>query len=105
MGVSIIKEYCIYIKKGNCSPYILSSYNDIYSAKDSLYNILKLYDERKKLYFVDNDFFNNKYPEVSASDYYCIKERNVSDWIIYSELNSNNKNKILNFNKAIDILY
>ena len=95
-----MKEYCIYVRKGNGSPYIVSSYNDIYSTKEALYNMLSLYDIRKKLYFVDNDFFNNKYPEVSTCDYYCIKERNVSNWIDYKEINSSEKNNILNFEKT-----
>lgn len=94
-----MKEYCIYVKKGRCSPYIISSYTDIYATKEALYNMLSLYDIRKKLYFVDNDFFDNKYPEVIASDYYCIKERNVTDWIEYKENNFISKNKILNFKK------
>lgn len=82
---------CIYICRGNGSPYIVSSYNNIYFTKEVLYNMLSLYDVRKKLYFVDNDFFYNKYPEVYTCDYYCIKERNVSNWIDYKEINSSEK--------------
>jgi hypothetical protein len=100
-----MKEYCIYVRKGNGSPYILKEYNSIYAAKDALYNMLSFYETRKRIYFVDNDFFDNPYPEVAASDYYCIKERNITDWVTYKEIKTVDKNKMLKFKKPIDILF
>lgn len=66
--------------------------------------MLLYYNERKKMYFVDNDFYNNKYPDFCSTDYYCIKEREVSEWQQYKEFKLSNKNKIINFKKSIDIL-
>ena len=93
-----MKEYCIYVCKGRCSPYIVSSYNSIYEAKEALYNMLDYYKTRKKLFFVDNDFYNNIFSNYVSGDYYCIKEREVTEWIKYEEYKSNQKcNKIINF--------
>ena len=61
----------------------------------------KIYDNKRKFYYVDNDFFNNKYPYTLNGDYYCIKQRQVSEWVSYSKFNIYNK-KIIKFNKYID---
>lgn len=98
-----MKEYCIYIIRGSASPYTLGIYKNIYDAKDALNNILKLYNNRRKIFFVDNDYFENIYPNSVSGDYYCIKERDVSEWIDYREFNINNNenNKILEFNRFL----
>lgn len=90
-------EYCIYIQRGSCTPYTVGTYKSIYDAKYALNNMLDLYKIRRKLYFVDNDFFDNEFSNLSCSDYYCIKERQVSEWKKYSEFS--NHNNILQFNK------
>ena len=66
--------------------------------------MLLLYTERRKSYFVDNDFYNNIYPNFCASDYYCIKERDVTEWLNYKEFEVTKENKIINFKDSIDIL-
>lgn len=72
-------------------------FNNIDSAKLKLYEMLDLEEERHSPYFVDNDFFNNKYNISTKLKYYCIKEREVSEWQNYSE----EKNKKENDNKII----
>ena len=91
-------EYCIYIQKGSCTPYVVGTYNSIYDAKHALNNMLELYKIRRKLYFVDNDFYDNEFSNLCSSDYYCIKVRQVSEWKKYSEFSSHNNN-ILQFYK------
>jgi len=65
-----------------------------------------LEEERKRPYFVDNDFFHNKYVMVGKLKYFCIKERDVSEWNTYSERESKkvNSNKIIFLNDFKNVL-
>lgn len=55
------KEYGIYIRQGQGKPYMLQTFNDINLAKIKLFEMIALEEERERPYFVDNDFYNNKY--------------------------------------------
>lgn len=93
-----MKEYGIYIRHGNAKPFMIHIFNNLDGAKLKLYDILRLEDERQRPYYVDNDFFNNKYHYESKLSYYCIKVRDVSDWVLYSEEKElGNKNNIIYF--------
>lgn len=73
-------------------------YNNIDSAKAMLYQMIQLEEERRRPYFVDNDFYKNKYGLVSNVKYMRIKVREVSEWDTYSELENNfdnNNNNVL----------
>lgn len=74
-------------------------YNNIDSAKAKLYEMIQLEEERFRPYYVDNDFFKNKYNMALKLKYFCIKERDVSEWTNYSKEESirDNDNKILYF--------
>lgn len=94
-----MKEYCLYIRNGNGKPYTIETSLSIEKVKTTLYSITQLEEERQRPYFVDNDFFDNKYSLSFKQKYLCIKERDVTDWVNYSEekTNSNNKSNILYF--------
>lgn len=94
-----MKEYCIYIKCKNGEPYILSFYSNILNAKQKLFEMIQIEEDRGRPYFVDNDFFKNKYILSSNLKYYCIKEREVSDFKKYSEeaTTKEENNKIIYF--------
>lgn len=102
-----MKEYSILIRNGSGCPYFLGTYKDITSAKKAILNLVKFEEEKNNMYFVDNDFFQNKYCYASCLKYMCIKEREVSDWNNYSEENISGKiNNIIylkNITKNIDI--
>lgn len=104
-GGIILKEYGIYIRNGSGTPYMIHIYNNIYSAKSKLYEMIELDEERHRPYFVDNDFFSNKYNTASKLKYYCIKCREVSDWKTFSETDITKDNdKIIflnNFKKSL----
>ena len=89
-------EYGIEVIHGTGMPYMVNSYNNISDCIIALENMLSLYDNKRKFYYVDNDFFNNKYPYTLNGDYYCIKQRNISKWLKY-EMNTIRKNNILYF--------
>lgn len=92
-----MKEYCIYVRQGTGNPYFLSPYNNIIEAKKALFEIIQLEEERQRPYYIDNDFFQNKYVLLNNLKYLCIKERNVEEWQKYSEENTveENNNKII----------
>lgn len=78
-------------------------FNNIDSAKTKLYEMVDLEIHRHRPFFVDNDFFVNQYPLSLNLKYFCIKEREVSDWSNYSEKNTNKKksSNIIYFNNFI----
>ncbi len=80
-----MKEYGIYTICNGGTPYMIHFFNDITSAKLKLYDMISLEEERGRPYFVDNDFFKNKYAYCVKLKYFCIKERDVSDFTKYSE--------------------
>lgn len=101
-----MKQYGIYIRQGSGTPYMIHFYDNIYSAKQKLYEMIQLEEERQRPYFVDNDFFDNKYSLVGNLKYFLIKERDVSDWENYSEEGTKikNDNKIIYFNNLKKVL-
>lgn len=87
-----MKEYTIYARQGNAKPYTIGTYKTISSAKLKLYDIISLEIERKRPFFVDNDFFENKYTLGSELFYISILERDVKEWKRFSELDSTKNN-------------
>lgn len=106
LGVLLIKEYCIEVMHGRGEPYLVQSYKSVRDAKIALDNMLVIYSNRRKTFYVDNDFFNNKFENLISGDYFCIKEREVTEWVKYSEqstIKNNLKNNIIYFKNYIDI--
>lgn len=102
-----MKEYCIYCIWNGGEPFIQGIYKTLDSAKASLSDMISLEEERGRLYYVDNDFFNNKHSYVGRLKYFCIKERNVTEWEKYSKDKDDieNNNKIIyitNYKKVLD---
>lgn len=94
-----MKEYSIYVRQGNASPYIVSSYKNLDGAKMALYNMIALEEKYQRPYYVDNDFFNNKYVQAVKLRYFCIREREVTEWVKCCEgkKKKSGKNNILYF--------
>lgn len=88
-----MKEYCIYCIWNGGTPFIQGTYKTLERAKACLFEMISLEEERGRLYFVDNDFFDNKYNHVGRLKYFCIKERNITEWEKYSEEKEIEKNK------------
>ncbi|MBE5821000.1 MAG: hypothetical protein E7311_00225 [Clostridiales bacterium] len=103
-----MKEYCVFVLLNRTNePMILKGYNNIDSAKTRLYQYIRNWQDNSWPYYVDNDFYNNEYPNIDCKNfaYFCIKERDVTKWEKYSNVNikyednheNNNKCKIINF--------
>ena len=102
-----MKEYCIYCIWNGGKPFILDTFKTLDSAKFRLFDMISLEEERNRPYFVDNDFFNNKYSYAGRLKYFCIKEREITEWNKYSEEKANIENNkkiiyITNYKKAVD---
>jgi len=101
-----MKEYCIYCIWNGGQPFILDTFKNLNSAKLKLSEMISLEEERVRPYYVDNDFFINKYSHIGRLKYFCIKERTVSEWEKYSEEKANIENsKIIylnNYKKVVD---
>ena len=62
--------------------------------------MINLEKERNRAYYVDNDFFENIFPSnMQNLKYFCIKEREVSNWE-KTVTTKNKKNNIIYFNKS-----
>lgn len=101
-----MKEYAIYIRNGQGCPYILDKFKTLESVKSTLYNMVQLEEERERPYFVDNDFFNNKYNISIKLKYFQIREREVSDWEVFTSKNTiqGNTKKIIFLNSYKNLL-
>ena len=100
----MLKEYGIYIRQGSGTPYMIHIFDNLDNAKIKLYDMISLDEERLNPYFVDNDFFENRYDISIKLKYYCIKEREVSEWQTYSKEKSEEEQKdkivyLLNYKK------
>ena len=98
-GGLFIKEYAILCIYGRGRPFYIQPYFSLEDAKTTLYDMVNLEIERNRAYYVDNDFFENVFPNgIQNSKYFCIKERTVSNWETVSKFKQN-KNNIIYFNK------
>lgn len=103
------KEYCIYIICNGGKPYYISTYENLELAKIELYRMIELEKIRNRPYYVHNDFYENEYPATINCKIFCIRQRTITDWEIYSqekekqqeEQNKNQKNNIVLFQKYI----
>lgn len=86
------KEYIIYCIYNNGKPFYLKTYDNVELAKIDLYEMIDLEKKRSRPYFVDNDFYNNEYSSNVLGKYFCIKEREVSEFKVYSEFKNQEKN-------------
>jgi len=88
------KEYTIFCIYGKGLPFYLNTYKTIEEAKRKIIEIVNTEEKRNRPYFIDNDFFENKYPsKLSNSKYFMIQERFVSCWKKYEEISAKEKNK------------
>lgn len=80
-----MKEYCIFIRCGSACPYRTSPYSSFEEAKKALLNMTDDFEYRNKFFYIDNEFFKNKFPLTATSIYYQIQEREVFEWEKYNK--------------------
>lgn len=76
-------EYILYVKVGNATPY-LAGLRPMRTWKEIMDTIEWIEKKHSKPYmdwfYIDNDFYENKYPLIATSTYYKILRRKVNDW-------------------------
>lgn len=96
------KEYAILCIYNGGKPFRIHTFDNLTNAKIQLYEMIQLEEERKRIYYVDNDFFDNKYQiGLQGSKYFCIQERKISKWKKYGIENKNTNEKNKNGNVLI----
>lgn len=96
------KEYCIYCIYNGGTPFILQTFKTFEAARIKLMEMINLEEERGRPYFVENNFFTNKYIANIPGKYFALKEREVSEWNLY-DINKNTANsKIIYFDEYIN---
>lgn len=96
------KEYCIYCRYNEGTPFILRTFKSFEAARIKLSEMIDLEEERNRPYFVENNFFQNKYVGNIPGKHFAIKEREVSGWSLY-DINKNiTNNKIIYFSEYIN---
>lgn len=94
-----MKEYTILCIYNGGKPFFLNTFYSLENAKFKLYDIISLEKERNRAYYVENDFFENVFPaNLQNCKYFCIKEREVTNWNTVSKIKQN-RNNIIYFNK------
>ena len=101
------KEYTIFTICNGGKPYYIHVYDTLYEAQQDLYSMIELEKKRNRPYYVHNDFYKNEYPASINCKIFCIKERVISNWEIYSqekekkEKTTKEENNIIIFEKYI----
>ena len=96
------KEYCIYCRYNGGFPFILKTFNSFEAAKIKLLEMIELEEERERPYFVENNFFQNKYIGNIRGKHFSIKEREVSEWNLSDENKKLTNNNIICFDEIIN---
>lgn len=92
-----MKEYRVYRQNNGGTPFCLRTLQTLSEAKRYIYNCIANYEELHYFYYVDNDFFDNKYSiGLKGLFYFQIQERDVSAWSITNE-KKDLKNNIIYF--------
>ena len=74
-------EYCLYVRNGSACPYIMPrTFTDEWEAKNYAYEIEKRHNRFNRIFYIDNDFYNNRYSPNVEGIYYKFLRREVNDW-------------------------
>ena len=92
-----MKQYGIYIRCNGGTPYMIHFYDNILSAKQELFDMIQLEEDRGRPYFVDNDFFNNKYSCNLNLKYFVLKKEMYQNLQFIQRKNKEQKIKIKSF--------
>lgn len=73
-------EYILYVRHGKAQPYLSGKiYTSYYEIKKDLEETAKRNDRYGRIYYIDEEFFDNEY-EKGKGTYYKILCREVNDW-------------------------
>ena len=89
-------EYAIYCRVGQALPYIQTILNSMEDVMLRIVEIEKKHNHYGQFFYIDNDFYDNKYSLSYNCTYYKILRRPVSDWEEFTT-NETYFNNVINF--------
>lgn len=93
-------EYTLYVQVGTAHPYTINIYKDFNQVLDAIEDIKNkhcYYWNRE--FYIDNDFYKNKFDRSMTGTYYKFLRREVKNWEEFNTKEENKKDNIyyLNF--------
>lgn len=73
-------EYCLYVKNGNACPYIARTFTDMFAIYQFIDEIEKKHNRYNRVFYIDNEFYKNRYSLNIEGIYYKFLKRKVNDW-------------------------
>ena len=75
-------QYGLYTQVGNARPYIndLTFISNMYDLSRYIEEIEKRHHHYRQMFYIDNDFYKNKYTLECGGTYYKFLQRRVLDW-------------------------
>lgn len=73
-------EYGIYCQVGSGTPYIRKIYSDMKQVYVAIEEIEKRHNHYRQLFYIDNDFYDNKYTLQCGGTYYKVLRRPIAEW-------------------------
>ena len=74
-------EYALYCRVGSATPYIVPrKFNDMSDVLRFIDELEKRHNRYHQIFFIDNDFYENKYSINHNGTYYKFLRRKVFDW-------------------------
>lgn len=73
-------EYCLYVRNCSACPYIARTFTDIYDVYRFVEEIEKKHNRYNRVFYIDNDFYQNKYSPNVEGIYYKFLKRRINDW-------------------------
>lgn len=73
-------EYILYCQHGNAQPFFIRTFNDIEEVYRYITELEKRHNHYHQIFYIDNDFYKNKYSIKQNGTYYKFLRRPVVDW-------------------------
>lgn len=101
-----MKEYVILQQINNGCPWHTVTYKTFEEAHKILLFLTEELEYKRKPFYVDNEFYENKYMlGLPNQRYFQIQFRDVSDWVSVDQENNFVKNNVRKKNNQNNILY
>lgn len=73
-------QYAVYCKYQGGSPYIKTVLDNKEQLDQYIESIVNRHNQFHHIFYIDNDFYDNKYPKDLQGIYYKVLKRKVNDW-------------------------
>lgn len=93
-----MKQYGIYRINNGGIPFLINKFDSLISAQLFINECVFDWDNKNMTYYIDNEFFTNKYSRSEANFYCRIKVREITDWQeLSNEKGFTNDNNVIDF--------